>query len=305
MSNLKLNETDVREEIRIAGQRADAFILDVTPDIARRLLASMTNYRPISRTTVDRYRRVLRDGEWKYTGQGVIVATNGCTLDAQHRLTAISEEGVAARLLVVMDVSPDVWRYLDQGKARSGSDLIGCANSVTAAAVCYRLHAEESTKTACGVRKGAGVRLRASDVPIVLDYYPEVEAATAWAVEHKKEIDAAPAVVAYAYLRARLHNAALADDFFSSLTTGVGLPEGSPVLALRNFLTKNKADRKKFPTQIIVAAFVKTWTAAVEGRAIQKLGIKNSEPAKLTWPGPRQERLPSRFRVDLRVVEAS
>ncbi len=294
-------DSDVRDAVRRGGRPADAFVLVITPDLARRMLATMTNYRPISRTTVERYRQILRNDEWRYTGQGVIIATNGCTLDAQHRLTAISEEGISAEMLVVLDVAPDVWRYLDQGKPRSGSDLIGCAHNVVASAVCILLQKEEATKSACGLK--STIVAQPSDAPVILDYYPEVKPAASWAVEHRKSIGAPVSQVAYAYLRARLHHAASADDFFERLASGVGIEEGSPILALRAFLDKNKVNTRKLNKSFVLGAFVKAWIAHLEGRSMSLIHLRKTELKKLTWPGARQERLPKRLRVDLRLVE--
>ena len=154
--------------IRTTFKRADAYRGLITPEIARSILGTMvTHQRPLTRGTVERYKRILQDDEWKYTGQGVIITTNGVGLDAQHRLTAISESGVAGEMLVVLDVDPGMWRYLDQGKPRSGADLIGGGNAVVTAAVCRLLQEEE----AGSYRKV--IRPNAADVPLILDLYPK------------------------------------------------------------------------------------------------------------------------------------
>lgn len=300
MNDAKLSDIDVRDQIRSCGSRADAFIVDVTPEMARKLLSNMTNYRSLTRSVVERYKQILRGDEWKYTGQGVIVATNGVTLDAQHRLTAISEEGIAAKMLVVMDVDPGMWRYLDQGKPRSASDLIGCDNSIVSAAVALLLQKEEATKSGCDMQ--TRIKVVASDAPMILDLYPEIVPAVAWAVAHKKRVTAPPAAVAYSYLRARLHNAALADDFFERLASGEGLKAGSPILALRAAIVP-RGVTAKMPRPHVIGTFIKAWQAQVEGRELARILVKKTELKKLTWPGPRLERLPARLRIDLKIVD--
>lgn len=284
--------------IRTTFKRADAYRGLITPEIARSILGTMvTHQRPLTRGTVERYKRILQDDEWKYTGQGVIIATNGVGLDAQHRLTAISESGIAGEMLVVLDVDPGMWRYLDQGKPRSGADLIGGGNAVVTAAVCRLLQEEE----AGSYRKV--IRPNAADVPLILDLYPEVPPAVEWAVSKRKALQAPVGLAAYAYVRARLHDAALADRFFESWASGVDLSEGAPVLALRNFLAINAKAAKKLSRFQLLTPLVRAWTAAVEQRQIAHVKAPKRNANLPAWPGSRLERLPRRLRAPLRIVE--
>lgn len=76
----------------------------VTPEMARGFLTKNTVNRPLKSTIVQDFSEALKRGEWRVSHQGVAIASNGRLLDGQHRLTAISNTGIAAPMTVAYDV---------------------------------------------------------------------------------------------------------------------------------------------------------------------------------------------------------
>lgn len=98
-------------------------ILDVQPGMAAAWLdRNIENNRPISKRVLDRYMTALRLGHWHFTGEAIKFDTNDRLIDGQHRLLAIKQTGIAARLLVVSGISVDALPFLDGGKTRSDGD---------------------------------------------------------------------------------------------------------------------------------------------------------------------------------------
>lgn len=122
-----------------AGRRS------VTPEFARQLLELNTANRPISRREVERLKAILAGGQWRYNGESIKISDTGKVLDGQHRLIAIAESGVAADLRIETGLPDDVFTTLDQGRKRTGGDVLAVRGvmrynaTAMAAATLYRM----------------------------------------------------------------------------------------------------------------------------------------------------------------------
>jgi len=72
----------------------------VTPAMAREMLARNAGNRKLSQTKVSMYARIMREGSWRLTHQGIAITEDGGLIDGQHRLAAIVMYGKPVRLLV-------------------------------------------------------------------------------------------------------------------------------------------------------------------------------------------------------------
>jgi hypothetical protein len=97
----------------------------ITPATAKLWLEKNETGRPLSRLRVAKYVHVLRDDRWRHTHQGVAFNPDGGLLDGQHRLTAIVESGISARMQVSFGVVH--FAVVDTGKSRSNGDILGIA----------------------------------------------------------------------------------------------------------------------------------------------------------------------------------
>lgn len=128
-----------------------AEVCEITPDIARALLTHRRFQRPAAQATVNRYARDMTHGDWKLTGQPIILSgANGWevkdghlylrddqgsydeieTEDAQQRLLAVAQSDVTIQALVVWGIDPMVRSVLDTGKGRTLSDYLNYAHSL-------------------------------------------------------------------------------------------------------------------------------------------------------------------------------
>lgn len=99
----------------------------VTPEIAKQMLTSIRNDRPLSKNTLLNYTEIMRRGEWKFNGDPVRLNSDGELIDGQHRLHAIVNSGKAQRMLVIHGLDNTVFDTIDVGKKRSSADLLNIA----------------------------------------------------------------------------------------------------------------------------------------------------------------------------------
>lgn len=98
-----------------------------TPAWAAAVLeTSNTRNRKLSNTW-NRLRSAIARGAWKINGECVVFDTDGVLIDGQHRLHAIAQSGRAVPVLVVYGVEPGAFVTFDQGKKRSGADVLSTA----------------------------------------------------------------------------------------------------------------------------------------------------------------------------------
>ncbi|GHT34997.1 hypothetical protein FACS189427_03380 [Planctomycetales bacterium] len=105
----------------------NTYIVNVTPDIAKAWLDSNNFNRPRNAETVAGYVRLISEGHWRLTHQGIAFTEDGILLDGQHRLFAIAESGVTVPLRVCINEPANNFTVVDCGKNRSNLDVVRMA----------------------------------------------------------------------------------------------------------------------------------------------------------------------------------
>jgi hypothetical protein len=99
--------------------------MTVTPKLAAEWLKSNHSNRPLNRRYVEEVCRALENGTFQTTHQGIAFDTQGRLRDGQHRLTAIVETGIAAKMLVTTGMTEEQLLVIDDGRRRSFFDVVG------------------------------------------------------------------------------------------------------------------------------------------------------------------------------------
>lgn len=99
-------------------------IKKVTPEFARSLLDSNTSNRKVNKAQLEMLVRVMLDGKWRLTHQGVAIYDDGELADGQHRLLSIIESGVTCEMPVFYGIQKELETVIaiDCGKQRSVVD---------------------------------------------------------------------------------------------------------------------------------------------------------------------------------------
>jgi len=121
LMNTQATETQMFSEVRV-----------ITPVAAKHLLEkNHEGNRVFNKGTVEKYASAMRSGNWSLSPQGLVIDGNsGEVVDGQHRLAAICLTGITISMYITYVTDPQTFKYLDQGKNRSFSDLSGVPKKV-------------------------------------------------------------------------------------------------------------------------------------------------------------------------------
>lgn len=99
-------------------------IVNVTPDVAREMLAKNTSNRSVKKSAVVRYATIMKSGNWTLSPDGIVFSADRL-IQGQHRLHAVIFANVTVDFIVWTNVGDDVFSVLDRGVTRSASDALG------------------------------------------------------------------------------------------------------------------------------------------------------------------------------------
>ncbi|MDV9171019.1 hypothetical protein R6V09_12845 [Streptomyces sp. W16] len=100
-------------------------IIEVTPEKCSSWMAKRTcNRVPLKRSNVDKFKSILRGGQFRTTHQGFALDWHGCLIDGQHRAAALMETAMTVTAQVTYNLDPDTFAAIDGGRVRSAGDFI-------------------------------------------------------------------------------------------------------------------------------------------------------------------------------------
>ncbi len=101
-----------------------AWIVDITPEIAAEMLKCNTHNRLPRKTTILHYARQMIADDWMMTAEAIHVTNDGLLLNGQHRLLAIIKANTTVPILVIWGLSREAQDLLDHGDKRRISDTL-------------------------------------------------------------------------------------------------------------------------------------------------------------------------------------
>jgi len=249
----------------------------VTPEMARKLLERNKSNRKVKRTFVERYAQAMKDGEWKYNGESIKIGTDGTLLDGQHRLLACVESGVEFETLVIGNLSPATFAYIDIGRKRTGADVLDVTGFKYTGDMAAALNLLRSLEAGWGIYTGGSQSPTNAELVQVVHDYPGLEDACAFASSNSMRAMLPRSLVACLLYEFRKKDHDAANEFFLRLKDGVGLEVSSPIRRLREKLLANMASKAKLPRRQVGAILIKAWNAFVSGKTLGKLSYGPEE----------------------------
>lgn len=252
----------------------------VNPEMAREYLRNNYVNRPINQKTVGRYARDMQHGLWQEPT--VIWFNGGKMIDGQHRCSALIEatkefwfviiEGVDTEIIDSIDGGArrsDAQRLTMNGKAKQVSGLLG---AMLGFVVNYREH------------RILGSNVSFPEKKEFLEDHPEIEDyATHWNNILVDHLNVKRAVVATFHYLASKIDKEKADEFFSQILLP-DLDEGSPMRALREFVSRLKSKQTPGDIRMTGIALLTAWDAFQEGRPLKKIVPSAEVPhLKINW----------------------
>jgi hypothetical protein len=271
----------------MASKTLKSEIVTLDPTQAKDMLAKNTRNRPLNPNTVDNYSRVIKEGRWKTTHQGIAFDTNGALLDGQHRLAAIAQSGRSVQIMVTHNVDPDEFAVIDVGRRRTPADALGVAgiehNRNQIASVARFLRNYDRLDQS-GWNDKHSARLDNSNILDAVEDYgsSKINSAVRVGTTHGRLSGINITVLsAFFYLLHFRHQMPLVEvmKFIQGVSSGAGLLMGDPRLALRNSMfhpkgggaKTNKARREQ------LIAVIKAWNAYISGQEMHRIVVRETE----------------------------
>lgn len=274
-------EAEYRDQLLAARQRGEVSIEIITPKQAAFLLRTFKNFRRLRPIRSRRIAEDIREGNWRVTGQAIVIDENGNLVDGQHRLDAC----VRAQRPIISVVYRGYTDVLtiDIGKPRTVPDFLtfdGEVNTHLLAATVRLLLADEdgSLETALLGGTHAIETPRAIAEAIERFGHDLLRSAVQIAKNQRVAPAATLAVLAYKVLATKEdHLLRRLELFHLKLRTGEDLRIGEPILALRERLLANRVATLKLGRVAVAAMIFKTWNAFILGRNIKTLRFGSDE----------------------------
>ena len=259
-------------------------IMEIGPETATRLLERNENNRPISDRIVKQYAQDMRDGKWKETGNPINIDVSGNLLNGQHRLWAIIESGATIRFHVIYETDADAFATFDTGRTRDLTQLIGIKRpdhpDKAAASGAARLikmweEADPHNGFNTAVIPTRSVMVEFTDL-LLDDPAFEWASRVAYHIHTLKAGRTWYAAALYIIGRAQGDNPRIEVQnkvamFHKGVAKGIGLDEGDPRLALRNYVISRGSPNGSTEQRIYMALTVRAWNAWLAGRTVKNL----------------------------------
>jgi hypothetical protein len=271
---------------------------EVTPQMAEDLLRRNRINRRESLSTVKKYHFSMKHGDWRRTGEPLIINVEGKAENLQHRCWASYLGKVSFPSYIITDApaEPDMFAYIDDNKSRSAGDALytsglnGLSSHIASAAKLawrYDHHV-------IGII--AQQKTREMTTREVLEYTRTNPGlvSTAHMVNGTygnaiKVIGSKPVTYFFAWRVIEAYGEDALDRFFIPLGSGANLPEDSPILGLRNRLLR-EADEEgneiKAPRKL--ALLIKALKMQMEGKKLGRSGLSLRDNEKFPRIEERQ-----------------
>jgi hypothetical protein len=239
-----------------------AILTTVTPQMARDWLATRHGNRPLSQQRVRRIAAAIKSGLWMVNGGTIVTCPDNRLLDGQHRCAAIEASGTTVQTLVCFGVDPASFPTMDQGRKRSGADILaigGHGHAGTLASALRWTWRFENTMMCSAV-----IPLNDYELLGYLSAHQGIVSSLSWGISIKSMLPSGAACMLHWKMSAR--NAPLAKEFFMALASGLELTATDPVYQVRERYIHQPRALSHVAVAERCAMVVRAWNAARGGR---------------------------------------
>lgn len=239
----------------------------ITPEKASEYLKMNTHNRTVNKNVVMHYAKIMTDGNWELTPEGISFDEYGRLLDGQHRLEAILKSGVSVKMIVSRGFTKNAFPHINTGKSRTASDVLsieGIENATTVASGIKKyqmLIQNKSTET------NSRYETKLTNLDILKIYNSDyLFFAHAHNVADKyyrmlRLFKISDYYAVYCYLiKEKKHPEAAVIDFFEQLNTYSQL---NSINLLRQRIVVSKSSVNKVKPSVLFAMLIKCWNSYI------------------------------------------
>lgn len=243
---------------------------------------------------IDKYAKDMKTGRWICNGATIKFDSRGFLLDGQHRLHAIIIANVDIDTAVAWNVPMNAALSIDVGGSRSTQVILSMAEEKNISMLngtlqlINRYQQREDSIYTGNSSLGGVEALNNITVLDFLEDHPSVRTSCSKisGLTYLGKL-ISRASMAFLHYEISQQDRNLANEFMERASSGAGLQEGSPILALRQRLelVKDKKDKVGLAPQagVYLAHAVKGWNYWIEGREVNLQGF-SFIPARHKWP---------------------
>ncbi|NNH75860.1 hypothetical protein HLB23_39430 [Nocardia uniformis] len=265
-------------------------ILEIDAPLARRMLEHNPNNRAIRLARVQQYYDDMVSGRWRFNGEAIKFGPDGELLDGQHRLLAIARtSGQAFAMLVVRGLSRETQVTMDQGAKRTPADQLTISgitgHNTTLVAAALRVYIPWLEGNLFGDFTKS--KLATTRIVEFATVYPETIVLAERFTSVASRLKCRPAVACAVLIRLTEVDETAATEFVRLWDSGVDLPAGSPVLALRQRLDILQRTQVRTSDREQIGLIVTAWNLWRRGRTVSKLLRPKGGFTADNFPEPR------------------
>lgn len=252
---------------------------DITPEIAVAYLKTMDRNRHEKVGGTDAYARDMESDDWMVTGETIVFDWYGRLIDGQHRLRGIIRSKKTIHSLVVRGIDPKAQDYMDSGIRRSFSDTLSMDGHVGAPVISATLRRVHLWLPPFNERVNfSRITVTKSELERTLRENPSIPDIVAYMSPMASKTEVSKSLMSFLFWLFAQKNEEGAVEFVEKWTSGVGLEEGDPVLALRDRLRKERRKAEKHGNKGVLQTLtlwlaVYAWNAYRRGRVLSGLQL--------------------------------
>jgi hypothetical protein len=238
-------------------------VVEISPAIALALLERNRTNRSVARNRVAMLAHDMCAGAWEIGNNALGIGEDGELFDGQHRLLAVVRSNQTVKMPVMRGLSRGARATIDQGRPRSvGDNLRILDGEIHGPRIVGWLNAIEEIET----RKSSPL-----SHAMVQARMARFDEAIRWFTQHAPRgrpfyRSAVVGAFVFAYQTRRTE----VQEFARGYASGAGLPEGSPVLTLRDYVAdpvRVRADTARVVSQKALRCLA----AYVQGETVDRL----------------------------------
>jgi hypothetical protein len=239
-----------------------AQLIAVSPAMAADWLRTRHGNRPLSQQRVRQIAAAIKSGFWMVNGGTIVTCPDNRLLDGQHRCAAIEASGTTVQTLVCFGVDPASFPTMDQGRKRSGADILAIGGHGYAGTLASALRwtwRYENTMMCAAV-----IPLNDFELLGYLAAHQGISSSVSWGCSIKSIIP--PGVGCMLHWKMSERNAPLAKEFFMGLASGLELTATDPVYTVRERYIHQDRALHHVAVAERCATVVRAWNARRGGR---------------------------------------
>ena len=242
----------------------------ITPQVAAALLGTNLHNRPLNKRHIAHLANEMRAGRFVETGQSLQISNTNVLLDGQHRLHALIAANFTMPFIVVRSLPDSIFDKLDQGRMRSGGDVLSMAghgSGTLLAATAKMIMRFDEGQYVAALQKSGDTRISPAEVLAYITAHDLTEALSAAAKYYN--INRVYTKSEWGFMHEILGriDTEQAADFLGQLATGANLDPDDVVLFVRSRLAQAAGSKSMSiaPAVRIEYAF-RAWNRVRRGR---------------------------------------